>query len=294
MLTIGTLGLVENAQAQGASQPDFEVSGFAQLGYFGVTGGGGDFYGLAYLSTTVPFGAASSAFSGPGWGLELVFFGYMEQGDFLQILMPGIYADLGNGSRLTFGLPQTALARYAFETPADRFGSLGLELIAFQNGQIGLFQLLSNIYAPGLRYDYQSGNLSLSAAAHVIASPNVAQVSFGGQYDMGNWRVTGGLAATYAKSTIDFTGFVGATGNSGAFDYGARATWFGGSPLLEVFAGYQLDDAWKVTGFGLSADGDTSIGAEVQFEFGTGGYARAGILGSAGDTIINVSFGKEF
>ncbi len=280
------------AYSQGAdSLGNFEYHGYLQVQSLWHGGPAGlSFAGQVDLSGPL----------GGNVGLSLFAYGFGETGGGNGFILPSLYFDLGNNSRLHVGMPRSAMAIYKPDFPLMRLSLIGADLTALNEGTVGIAQM-AGAYSGGLRYDTMVGATDVSASLHYIPDVSGVLAEVAARHDMGNLAWSGGLSYLAQSGADAVQGFVAVEGESGAFSYGAELQYnqivFHGF-IFQAKGHYAVNDRLSIglSGFAF-LDGSPSyiIGADATYKIGSYGFIRADLANhSTSGVRAAVSVGLDF
>ena len=275
------------------SQGSDPLSGFEYDGYLQFEAGssGGtlfrSFSGLLDMSGPL----------GGGVGFSFFAYGMATSSANLRAVMPSLYFNLNNDSRLYVGIPRSAMALYRPESPLLRNPRWGPGLfLTYHEGPMALVQVVGS-YGVGIRYDTKLGAVDVSASANYYPAYSNAELAVAAQYDTGGLIWSGG--ASYLQGS-NFNAFVAVKGQSGAFSYGAEYD-YSASPapdLAMIYGNYAVNDRLSIGLSGaasLSAAPSYIAGVDAIYKLGSSGFVRADLTSrSTSGVQAALSVGLDF
>lgn len=279
----------------------FSVVGDVELSYLSSGGSSTSTFGFE----DVTLGWRSQAGGAIGYGFDLNFVGVqdLDQGDPLSTIWGGLVLTTAAGE-FTIGNPRPLL-KTLFDTPyigGDRI--FDLEFGSLIGSSVEYFALLSDEGLYGVSFKGGTGALTYGASYHKFDTEDASAYELVAGYQAGKTQIQGGV------EVLDVTAFtirkflLGATYVSDRWSAGAQLSHstqpMGDLTGFEVFGDYAVSDSFKLGAQVLRLEGlgspVTFYGVTGEYGFGSGGFARLGVLDTSqgSDTSYSASVGYRF
>jgi hypothetical protein len=280
----------------------FSLNGEVELEYFYS---GGEDASLGWIDVTFGWRSQSGGAVGFGFDLGVDSTQLFESGDDFTAYWGGLVLTTSAGD-FTIGAPRPVID-VLFQTP-NVGGSNYFDLLLQQfTGPLATYIVRqTNINAYGVSFIGESGNLKYGAYYADVEGVDAEIVQIAGAYQIGATLIQGGAELINSGPEEFTTIALGVTQDFDRFSVGAAISDLSGSTAtfdgrsIKLFGDYQVTDAFilgaQIENIDSAVDA-TLYGLTGEYGFGSGGYARLGVLESDqsnSDTILDAAVGFRF